>query len=426
MKIDVVLPCLDEAAALRWVLAAHAGRLPRRSWSTTAPPTARREIAAALGAHGGRRAAARLRRRLPRRAARPRRADVVCFMDADASLDPAAPAARSPTRCWPAAAIWCSAARRPTPRRLAGARPARQRRTRPAAAPAHRPAAARPRADARRPPRRPAGPGPAPTAASATRWRWCCAPPTAGWRIAEVDVAYLPRARARSKVTGTVRGTVTGASGDMRRVMRGERHDADPASSPRSRCPAGSRPGSARPSPPSRPPGWPRAALEDTLRRRGRDRPVRRRVLALDGTPGPWLPDGFDVIPQRGRRARRSGSRPPSPTPPAGPDAHRAHRHGHPPGHPGSAPERRHRAGRARRGVRPGRRRRLLAARAAPHPTRRCCCGVPMSRPDTGAAQLRRLHRAGLAWPSCPSCATSTPPPTPARSRRKPRAPGSP
>ena len=28
--------------------------------------------------------------------------------------------------------------------------------------------------------------------------------------------------------------------------------------------------------------------------------PARRRVLVLDGTPGPWLPPGFDVVPQCG------------------------------------------------------------------------------------------------------------------------------
>jgi glycosyltransferase involved in cell wall biosynthesis len=40
---------------------------------------------------------------------------------------------------------------------------------------------------------------------------------SAGWRIEEVDVAYRPRI-GRSKVTGTVRGTVA-AVRDMRRVM---------------------------------------------------------------------------------------------------------------------------------------------------------------------------------------------------------------
>lgn len=41
------------------------------------------------------------------------------------------------------------------------------------------------------------------------------------------------------------------------------------------------------------------AALADTLDTVLRT-DVRRRVLALDGTPGTWLPDGFDVIGQRG------------------------------------------------------------------------------------------------------------------------------
>jgi hypothetical protein len=39
----------------------------------------------------------------------------------------------------------------------------------------------------------------------------------AGWRIAEVPVAYAPRT-GRSKVTGTVRGTAR-AVADMRRVL---------------------------------------------------------------------------------------------------------------------------------------------------------------------------------------------------------------
>lgn len=43
---------------------------------------------------------------------------------------------------------------------------------------------------------------------------------SAGWRIHEVPVCYLPRA-GRSKVTGTVRGTLRAAR-DMARVARGE------------------------------------------------------------------------------------------------------------------------------------------------------------------------------------------------------------
>src|SRR5690242_13674278 len=39
------------------------------------------------------------------------------------------------------------------------------------------------------------------------------------------------------------------------------------------------------------------AALGDTLEA-VRATPARRRVLVLDGRPGPWLPAGFEVVPQ--------------------------------------------------------------------------------------------------------------------------------
>jgi rSAM/selenodomain-associated transferase 1 len=41
------------------------------------------------------------------------------------------------------------------------------------------------------------------------------------------------------------------------------------------------------------------AALRDTLAALAAA-PARRRVLALDGEPGPWLPRGFEVLEQRG------------------------------------------------------------------------------------------------------------------------------
>jgi glycosyltransferase A (GT-A) superfamily protein (DUF2064 family) len=41
------------------------------------------------------------------------------------------------------------------------------------------------------------------------------------------------------------------------------------------------------------------AALADTLHAM-LTAPARRRVLVLDGEPGPWLPPGFDVMPQCG------------------------------------------------------------------------------------------------------------------------------
>ncbi|MFF7733222.1 DUF2064 domain-containing protein [Streptomyces sp. NPDC007984] len=40
-----------------------------------------------------------------------------------------------------------------------------------------------------------------------------------------------------------------------------------------------------------------RAALTDTLHAVAAT-PATRRVLVLDGAPGPWLPPGFDVVPQ--------------------------------------------------------------------------------------------------------------------------------
>ncbi|GGT43139.1 TIGR04282 family arsenosugar biosynthesis glycosyltransferase [Streptomyces purpureus] len=43
--------------------------------------------------------------------------------------------------------------------------------------------------------------------------------------------------------------------------------------------------------------GLARAALGDTLDAVGAC-PARRRVLVLDGRPGPWLPAGFTVVPQ--------------------------------------------------------------------------------------------------------------------------------
>jgi rSAM/selenodomain-associated transferase 1 len=41
------------------------------------------------------------------------------------------------------------------------------------------------------------------------------------------------------------------------------------------------------------------AALDDTLRAVG-STPAARHVLVLDGRPGPWVPEGFEVIEQRG------------------------------------------------------------------------------------------------------------------------------
>jgi glycosyltransferase involved in cell wall biosynthesis len=210
--IDVVLPCLDEAEALPWVLTRMpAGYRPIVVDNGSSDGSA--AVAADLGAevvhearrgfgaacHAGLLAAT---------------GEIVCFMDADASLDPAElPAVvallgdadlvlgrRRPTtrRAWPLHARLANAAlaarlNRRTATALHDLGPMRA---------AHR--------------EQLLGLGltdrrfgyPLEMVIRAVR---------AGWRVAETDVTYRPR-RGRSKVTGTVRGTVRAAR-DMRKVL---------------------------------------------------------------------------------------------------------------------------------------------------------------------------------------------------------------
>ncbi|MEV0151374.1 MULTISPECIES: glycosyltransferase family 2 protein [unclassified Nonomuraea] len=213
--VDVVLPCLNEEAALPWVL----GRMPPG-------------FAPIVVDNGSTDGSARLAAELGARVvSEPRRgfgaachagllacvADVVCFMDADASLDPrrlpdvAAPvlAGRSdlvlgrrvpqPGASWPAHArlgnaVLAAILRRRTGIGLRDLGPMRACR----------------RAgliDLGLTDRRFGYPLEMVLRAAA-----------AGWRIDEVDVGYLRR-HGRSKVTGTVRGTLR-AVADMRQVMR--------------------------------------------------------------------------------------------------------------------------------------------------------------------------------------------------------------
>jgi glycosyltransferase involved in cell wall biosynthesis len=213
--VDVVLPCLDEAASLPWVLS----RLPAgyraivadngstdgsadvaAGWGALVVPVPQRGFGAA--AHAGLEAAT---------------ADHVCFCDADGSLDPRQlPRVLDPVRtgehdlvlgrrrpargAWPLHARVANVAlarmvRRRTGLRLHDLGPMR----------AGRRAAL---LDLGLTDRRFGYPLEMVTRAS-----------DAGWRVAEVDVDYGVRtAGSRSKVTGTVRGTVRTIR-DMRAVL---------------------------------------------------------------------------------------------------------------------------------------------------------------------------------------------------------------
>jgi len=214
--MDVVLPCLDEAAALPWVLS----RIPagfRAIVADNGSTDGSAEVAAYHGAtvvpvpergfgaaaHAGLLAAD---------------ADIVCFLDADGSFDPAQlPRVVDPVRAGTADLVL--GRRRPTER---GAWPVHARLANAALAWRLRRAAGVPLHDlgpmraARR------------TGLLALDLRdrrfgypleMVVAAARAGWRIGEVDVDYAPRtAGTRSKVTGTVRGTAR-AVRDMAKVL---------------------------------------------------------------------------------------------------------------------------------------------------------------------------------------------------------------
>ncbi|MEU6439287.1 glycosyltransferase family 2 protein [Streptomyces sp. NPDC047046] len=212
--VDIVLPCLDEAEALPWVL----GRVPP-GWRALVVDNGSRDgsarIAEELGAyvvrepvrgfgaacHAGLRAAS---------------ADIVCFCDCDASLDPGllvpfvreivageadlVLGRRRPTArgAWPAHARAGNVAlsrllRRRTGLRLHDLGPLRA---------ARREALLALALTDRR---------------SGYPLQMVVRASDAGWRVREHDVPYLPRTGA-SKVTGTWRGTWHAVQ-DMRRVL---------------------------------------------------------------------------------------------------------------------------------------------------------------------------------------------------------------
>ena len=213
---DVVLPCLDEAAALPWVLT----RMPAGFSPLVADNGSTDGSADVARRHGARVVTVPQRGFGAACAAGLLACDaddgVVCFLDADASLDPrdlvgvAAPVlagecdlvlgARVPVsrRAWPPHArlanrLLARRLRRRTGVRLTDLGPARA---------------------VRREALRALG---LTDRRSGYPLEMVLAAAAAGLRIAEIPVGYAPRI-GRSKVTGTVRGTVT-AVRDMRRVL---------------------------------------------------------------------------------------------------------------------------------------------------------------------------------------------------------------
>jgi len=211
---DVVLPVLDEAEALPWVL----GRMP----------AGYDPIVVDNGSTDG---SAALARRLGARVVdEPRRgfgaacfaglvaatADVVCFMDCDASLDPVQlPLVAGPV--FDGSAGLVLGARRPEP----GAWPLHARLANRALAAGLRRRAGVPVTDLG-PMRAASREGLLGLAIEDRRFGWplemVLRAARAGWHIAEVPVVYRVRS-GRSKVTGTLRGTLR-TTRDMAAVAR--------------------------------------------------------------------------------------------------------------------------------------------------------------------------------------------------------------
>lgn len=286
----MILPCLDEAEALPWVL----GRVPA-GWRAIVVDNGSRdgsaELARSLGAsvveeprrgfgaacHAGLLAAT---------------AEMVCFLDCDGSLDPAQlPHITAPVHAGSADLVL--GRRRPT---TAGAWPLHARLANAALARRLRASTGAPLHDlgpmraARRERLLALGLG---DRRSGYPLEMVLAASAAGMRIAETSVDYLPRT-GRSKVTGTVRGTRQ-AVRDMRAVLA-----APPptllviAKSP---VPGRVKTRLTPPCTPEQAAALAEAALADTLATLDRV-PAGRRLLVLEGEAGPWLPPGWQVVRQ--------------------------------------------------------------------------------------------------------------------------------
>ncbi|GAA5020842.1 hypothetical protein GCM10025734_75440 [Kitasatospora paranensis] len=288
--VDVVLPCLDEAEALPWVL----DRMPA-GWRAIVVDNGSTDGSAALARSLGATVVAEPRRGFGaacHAGLLAADAEIVCFLDCDASLDPRQlPRVVDPVRAGDADLVL--GRRRPTARgawplhaRLANAELARRLRAR-TGAPLHD---LGPMRAARRDRLLALGLG---DRRSGYPLEMVLAADAAGLRIAEVPVDYRPRA-GRSKVTGTVRG-VRQAVRDMRAVL---------AAPPPTLLVIAKEPLPGRVKTRLTPPYTPEqaadlaaAALGDTLATLD-SVPAGRRLLVLDGAPGRWLPAGWEVVPQ--------------------------------------------------------------------------------------------------------------------------------
>lgn len=215
MTIDVVLPCLNEAAALPWVL----GHMPP-GYTPIVVDNGSTDGSAKVAAELGARVVVEARRGFGaacHAGLLAATSDLVCFMDCDASLDPRQlPEVTAPILAGQSDLVLGRRVRRPSASwpvhaRLGNAVLAGKLRRRTGAV------------------LHDLGPmracGRAELVALGLKDRRFGYPlemvlraARAGLRIAEVDVAYLAR-HGRSKVTGTVRGTVR-AIGDMRAVLK--------------------------------------------------------------------------------------------------------------------------------------------------------------------------------------------------------------